>query len=167
LLVPPQMYSLDTPVPIPANAKVLNVPTEGISKQPNLLPDGLLPNGGYKTPSLLGLYLTPPYLHDGGVAVRKGALAVREDGSYQVADASGLGLSGTLSRGILPDAALSLRALIDRDLRQKVVATNQANPALKVSNLDGTGHDFYVDGAKQQADLVNFLLALDDNPAEY
>jgi hypothetical protein len=68
---------------------------------------------------------------------------------------------------MLPDAASSLRALIDRDLRQKVVATNQANPALKVSNLDGTGHEFYVDGAKQQADLVNFLLALDDNPAEY
>jgi cytochrome c5 len=167
LLLPPQMYSLDTPVPIPANAKVLNVPTEGISRQPNLLPDGLLPNGGYKTPSLLGLYLTAPYLHEGGVAVRKGALAVREDGSYQVSDVSGLGLSETLSRGILPDAASSLRALIDRDLRQKVVATNQANPALKVSNLDGTGHEFYIDGAKQQADLVNFLLALDDNPAEY
>jgi cytochrome c5 len=167
LLVPPQIYSFDTPVPIPANATVLTVPTEGIADKPNLLPKGLLPDGGYKTPSLLGLYLTAPYLHDGGVAVRKGALAVQSNGTHQVADPSGLGLSGTLSQGILPDAASSLRALIDRPLRQQVIAANQANPALQVSNLDGRGHDFYIEGAQRQEDLINFLLALDNNPAEY
>jgi hypothetical protein len=167
LLVPPQIYSFDTTVPIPANATVLNVPTQGIADQPNLLPKGLLPDGGYKTPSLLGLYLTAPYLHDGGVAVRKGALAVQSNGTYQVADPSGLGLSGTLSVGILPDAAASLRALIDRPLRQQVIAANQANPALQVSNLEGRGHDFYIEGAQRQEDLINFLLALDNNPAEY
>ncbi len=167
LLVAPKIYSFDTPVPIPANATVLNVPTKGISAQPNLLPKGLLPKGGYKTPSLLGLHLTAPYLHDGGVAVRRGALAVAANGSYQIADPSGLGLSGTLSQGILPDAAASLRALIDRNLRRQVVATNRANPALKISNLDGSGHNFYVDGAQKQQDLINFLLALDNNPATY
>jgi hypothetical protein len=167
LLVPPKIYAFDTPVPIPANATVLDVPTQGISAQPNLLPNGLLPNGGYKTPSLLGLHVTAPYLHDGGVAVRQGALSVATNGSYQIADPSGLGLSGTLSQGILPDAAASLRALIDRNLRQQVVATNRANPTLQISNLDGSGHDFYVDGAQQQQDLINFLLALDDHPATY
>ncbi len=167
LLVAPKMYSLDTPVPIPANATVLDVPTAGISPQPNQLPNGLLPNGGYKTPSLLGLYLTAPYLHDGGVAVRKNTLAVADNGSYQIIDASGLGLSGTLSRGVLPDASASLRALIDRNLRAKVVTANRSNPALQVSNLDGSGHEFYVEGAQRQQDLINFLLALDDKPSEY
>jgi hypothetical protein len=156
LLVAPKIYSFDTPVPIPANATVLEVPTAGISRTPTELPKGLLPDGGYKTPSLLGLYLTAPYLHDGGVAVRKGAT-----------DATGLGLSGTLSQGILPDAEASLRALIDRNLRQQVVLSNRANPALVISNLDGSGHDFYVDGTDRQQDLINFLLALDDKPAEY
>ncbi len=167
LLVAPKMYSLDTPVPIPANATVLDVPTAGISNQPNQLPNGLLPNGGYKTPSLLGLYLTAPYLHDGGVAVRKNTLAVADNGSYQILDASGLGLSGTLSQGILPDASASLRALIDRSLREKVVTANRSNAALQVSNLDGSGHEFYVEGAQRQQDLINFLLALDDKPAKY
>ena len=167
LLVAPKMYALNTPVPIPTNATVLDVPTAGISNQPNQLPNGLLPNGGYKTPSLLGLYLTAPYLHDGGVAVRKNTLAVADNGSYQILDASGLGLSGTLSQGILPDASASLRALIDRSLREKVVTANRSNPALQVSNLDGSGHDFYVEGAQRQQDLINFLLALDDKPGEY
>ena len=167
LLVAPKMYALNTPVPIPANATVLDIPTAGISNQPNQLPNGLLPNGGYKTPSLLGLYLTAPYLHDGGVAVRKNTLAVADNGSYQILDASGLGLSGTLSQGILPDASASLRALIDRSLREKVVTANRSNPALQVSNLDGSGHEFYVEGAQRQQDLINFLLALDDKPGEY
>ncbi|MFM2432713.1 MAG: hypothetical protein RLZZ511_3927 [Cyanobacteriota bacterium] len=156
LLAPPKIYSFDTPVPIPARAKVLNVPTDGIAESPTRLPKGLLPNGGYKTPTLLGLYLTAPYLHDGGVAVRKGAT-----------DTSGIGLLATLSQGILPDAEASLQALLDRHLRQKVVAVNRANPALRVSNLDGSGHDFYVDDPKKRQDLINFLLALDDRPAEY
>ncbi len=167
LLVAPKMYSLDTPVPIPTNATVLDVPTAGISSQPNQLPIGLLPKGGYKTPSLLGLYLTAPYLHDGGVSVRNGAIAVADNGRYQIVDSTGLGLSGTLSQGIVPDAASSLRALIDRDLRSKVVMANRSNPALQVSNLDGSGHDFYVEGPQRQQDLINFLLALDNKPAEY
>jgi cytochrome c5 len=167
LLVAPKIYSFDNSVPIPANATVLEVPTAGISDAPNLLPKGLLPDGGYKTPSLRGLYLTAPYLHDGGVAVRKGAILLDDKGNYTVADRTGLGLPGTLSQGILPDAAASLRALIDRSLRTQVIANNRSSQALQVSNLDGSGHEFYIKGAKNQQDMVNFLLALDDDPAKY
>jgi mono/diheme cytochrome c family protein len=172
LLVPPKLYAFNTPVPIPSNAEVIDVPTAGIADTPTTLPKGLLPDGGYKTPSLLGLYLTPPYLHDGGAAVRQGTLQATPEGNFVVADATGLGLSGTLSRGIPAEAAGSLRALLDRSLRAQVIAANQANPALVLSNLDGTGHEFYVDAAagyapSQQTDLINFLLALDDNPGSF
>jgi hypothetical protein len=172
LLVSPQMYALNTPVPIPADAEVLDIPTAGIAKTPTTLPKGILPKGGYKTTPLLGLYLSPPYLHDGGAAVRQGTLDIKADGSFTIADPSGLGLSGTLSQGIPADAAESLRALLDRNLRRQVIATNQANPALALSNLDGKGHNFYVDAAAgytpaQQTDLINFLLALDDDPGKF
>ncbi|PSB26474.1 di-heme oxidoredictase family protein [Stenomitos frigidus] len=171
LLVAPQMYSLNTPVPVPAGATVLDVPTEGIASSPTSLPNGLLPNGGYKTTSLRGVYLSPPYLHDSGVAVRAGAIAVSQD-QLSVTDPSGLGLTGTLSQSIPADAANSLRALVDRDLRRQVVAANKADPRLVFSNLDGTGHRFYVDrkagySMKDQTDLVNFLLALDDHPSDF
>lgn len=171
LLVPPQIYTLDTPVPVPANAEVLDVPTKGISSSPTTLPNGLLPKGGYKTPSLRGVYLSPPYLHDSGVAVRAGAIAV-EARNITIKDPNGLGLSGTLSQGIPADASSSLRALLDRRLRRQVIASNKANPALVLSNLDGTGHRFYVDpqagySIDKQTDLINFLLALDNNPGSF
>jgi hypothetical protein len=170
LLVPPQIYSLDTPVPPPANASVLAVPTTGISPTPTSLPTGIMPNGGYKTTALRGLYLAAPYLHDGGVAVRAGALTFNSNGGFVVADPQGLGLPGTLSIGVNADAECSLRALVDRNLRLQVTTANLSVPSLVRSNLDGTGHDFYVDPPAgftylQQADLVNFLLALDDDPA--
>lgn len=171
-LVPPKIYTFNTPVPIPANAETLDVPTEGISASPTTLPTGILPDGGYKTTSLLGLYLTAPYLHDGGVAVRAGAIQVALDDSFTVVDPSGLGLTGTLSQAIPADSASSLRALLDRQLRVQVIAANQANPALVRSNLSGTGHEFYVDQEAgftpvQQTDLINFLLALDNNPGRF
>ncbi|WP_265272732.1 di-heme oxidoredictase family protein [Nostoc sp. KVJ3] len=171
-LVAPKLYTFNTPVPIPANAEVLDVPTQGISDTPTTLPKGILPKGAYKTTTLRGLYVSAPYLHDGGVAVRTGSLKVDSNGGFTVVDKSGLGLSGTLSQGIPADATSSLRALVDRDLRASVVKANKANPALVRSNLDGTGHDFYVDrqagfNSNQQADLINFLLALDDNPGTF
>ncbi|AFZ28762.1 hypothetical protein Glo7428_0148 [Gloeocapsa sp. PCC 7428] len=172
LLVPPKLYTFNNPVPIPANAEVLDVPTAGISDSPTSLPKGLLPDGGYKTTPLRGLYLSAPYLHDGGVAVRSGAIQVKADGGFSVVDPAGLGLTGTLSIGKPADAASSLRALVDRNLRAQVVAANQASSALVRSNLDGTGHNFYVDQpagftSAQQTDLVNFLLALDDHPGRF
>ena len=172
LLVQPKLYSFDTPVPIPANAQVLDLPTEGISDSPTTLPKGILPDGGYKTTSLRGLYFSAPYLHDGGVAVRAGSLQIASDSSFTVVDPTGLGLTGTLSQSLLADPASSLRALVDRNLRALVITANKAYPALVRSNLDGTGHDFYVDTQagftpQQQTDLINFLLALDDNPSHF
>jgi hypothetical protein len=172
LLVSPLLYSFNTPVPVPPGATVLSVPTEGISATPTSLPIGLLPQGGYKTPALRGTYLAAPYLHDGGVAVREGSLKFDPDGSFSVVDASRLGLPGTLRLGKSADGASSLRALVDRELREKVIQANQSDPGLVRSNLDGTGHDFYVDPAagfsyKEQEDLVNFMLALDDEPGQF
>lgn len=172
LLVPPKLYTFNTPVPIPESAEVLDVPTQGISDSPTTLPKGVLPKGGYKTVSLRGLYLSAPYLHDGGAAVRAGSLRVDRNGRFTVIDKSGLGLTGTISQGIPADAASSLRALVDRDLRALVVKANKADASLVRSNLDGTGHDFYVDKStgfnpNQQTDLINFLLALDDNPGNF
>ena len=94
------------------------------------------------------------------------------DGSFVVVNPQGLGLSGTLAIGVKADAVSSMRALLDRTLRLQVTAANLNAPALVRSNLDGTGHHFYVDPAAgftytQQADLVNFLLSLDDDPAQY
>lgn len=172
LLVAPKVYAFNTSVPVPANAETLSVPTDGISNNSTSLPTGLLPDGGYKTTHLRGIYASAPYLHDGGVAVRSGALQVSSNGSFTVVDPTGLGLTGTLSRGIPADSASSLRALVDRQLRAQVVAANKANPSLVRSNLDGTGHAFYVDQTAgftpvQQTDLINFLLALDDNPGSF
>ncbi|MEM9484673.1 MAG: hypothetical protein AAGA83_13395 [Cyanobacteria bacterium P01_F01_bin.116] len=180
LLAEPQIYTPTTTVPPSSSrAAVVDVPTESVASSSTSLPSGLLPDGGYKTVSLRGLHLSAPYLHDGGVAVRQGALRFNQNGSFTVVDSTGLGLPGTLLG--LPssptpsqpaDSASSLRALVDRDLRAQVIATNQAFPTLRINNLDGTGHDFYVDRqagftARQQSDLVNFLLALDDNPSEF
>lgn len=172
LLVAPKLYTFNTPVPTPESAEVLDVPTQGISDNPTTLPKGILPKGGYKTVSLRGLYLSAPYLHDGGVAVRAGSLKVDPNGRFTIVDKTGLGLTATLSQGTPADAASSLRALVDRELRAKVVKANKADPSLVRSNLDGTGHDFYVDRSagfnpNQQTDLINFLLALDDAPGSF
>lgn len=106
------------------------------------------------------------------MAVGKKALTVQSNGSFEITDPRQLGLSATLSRGISPDATNSLTALVDRQLRDLVVAANHADPALVRSNLDGTGHSYYVDAKagftpRQQRDLINFLMALDDNPGQY
>ncbi|BDA71810.1 hypothetical protein CAL7716_059760 [Calothrix sp. PCC 7716] len=76
------------------------LPTEGISVNPTTLPNGILPNGGYKTTTLRGLYFSAPYLHDGGVAVRNGSLKPSWDGRFEVVDPTGLGLTGTNSQGL-------------------------------------------------------------------
>ncbi|MBI3546306.1 MAG: hypothetical protein HY081_06895 [Gammaproteobacteria bacterium] len=172
ILVSPLLYSFDTPVPVPANAEVLKVPTAGFSPTPTSLPFGLSPAGGYKTTPLRGIAYSAPYLHDGGVAVRAGALSFNVDGGFTLVDPSGLGLPGTLSQTIQADAASSLRALVDRNLRGQVIVVNRMLPYLAFLNLDGTGHNFYVDPSagfsyRQQADLVNFLMALDDNPGTF
>jgi hypothetical protein len=60
--------------------------------------------------------------------------------------------------------------LVDRNLRKAAIAANRANPDLKQSNVDGSGHNYWVDrragySTDDQTALIQFLLSLDDDPA--
>lgn len=152
----PQTYPNSETVPVSANSPVLDVP-ENITPKPQqqLAYAQNHPAGGYKVPNLIGLYLTAPYLHDGGAAAGT--------------EAEQLGMAGTLMQNILPDPAASLRVLVDRNLREKAVAANRANADLQAANVDGSGHEYWVDEQAgytegQQNDLIQFLLSLDDDP---
>ncbi len=131
---PPAMFATDTPFPLPADPKLVNLPIPG-----ERLPQVLLAwgqggtEGGYKVPNLVGLAWTAPYLHDSGVAV--GRKAETE-----------LGIPGTLDKGNAPDAANSLRALVDRQIRAHVVAANAASEKARTARVTGRGHDYWVDG---------------------
>ena len=150
-LVPAMAYAFDTPVPVPPGGRILPVPTAHLDPEQVALACAAEDSpGGYKVPSLLGLYWTAPYLHDGGVAVGP-------------EPATQLGMAGTLLRGILPDPANSLRALVDRERRQRVVAANQSSAALQAMQVRGIGHEFWVDAAAgfhqtEQDALVHYLL---------
>jgi len=151
---PPLMYNYDTPVPLPEKPKLHRMPLNGMSEEQIKLAfaHGDSP-GGYKTPSLYGLYWSAPYLHDGGVA------AGPEPGQY--------GIPGTFKAGILPDPAESLRALVDKRLREQVVKANHADEALRKANVEGVGHEYWVDETtgftrREQDALIHYLLTLHD-----
>lgn len=146
----PVVYAFDTPIPIPANARVLAVPTQQLDQEQIDL--GWAHHGspgGYKTPSLVGVYWTAPYLHDGGVAVGPNA-------------ESDLGIPGTVEQNIAPDPGNSLLALIDRELRARVVAANHASAALRRVNVEGIGHEYWIDAQagytkQQQQAVIGYL----------
>lgn len=147
------IYSFDTPVPVPPDARVLEVPTDHLDPEQVRLAwaHGGSP-GGYKVPGLLSVGWHAPYLHDGGVAV--GPDPERN-----------LGMAGTLLQGIPVDPANSLRALADRDLRRRVVAANDASAVLRAVRIRGIGHEFWVDSAagftaEEQDALIEYLLSL-------
>ena len=147
-------YPPNTPVPVPPNARSVKVPTDHLDKEQIKLAfaHGNSP-GGYKVPSLIGLYWTAPYLHDGGVAV--GTDPNRE-----------LGVTGTLMKGIAPDPANSLRALVDKDLRKQVINANRISKDLQFTHTKGIGHEFWVDSSTgftkaEQDALIRYLLSLD------
>jgi hypothetical protein len=163
---PPSLLALPPP-----EAPVLPVPIRA-EEQANLdLAYALDENeeGGYKVVTLIGVYLHAPYLHDGGVAAGPDALQESEDG-FVVADSEQLGMAGTLMRQIRPDPEASLRVLVDRELRAVMVEANRAHPDLQRSNIEGIGHEFWVDAEagfsiEEQTSLILFLLSLDDDPA--
>ena len=108
--------------------------------------------GGYKVRNLVGLAWSAPYLHDSGVAVGADANAQ-------------LGVPGTLDAGIPPDPANSLRALVDRNLRAKVVSANKASPRASTARVTCEGHAYWADAeagvsGEEQADLVADLLSV-------
>jgi hypothetical protein len=151
-------WAWDTPVregpnPIPEDATVLEVPIDHLREEDIRLSFGHDDSpGGYKVKGLVGIYWQPPYLHDGGVAVGPDAHA-------------DLGLPGTLFAGIQPDPANSLRALIDRQLRQRVISANR-EAALHELNVEGIGHERWVDqeagfSREDQDALIHYLISLD------
>ncbi|QEH31603.1 hypothetical protein OJF2_00680 [Aquisphaera giovannonii] len=147
--VPSVLFAFDAMVPVAAGAATLEVPMTADPEQVELaFAHGDSP-GGYKTPSLAGLYWTAPYLHDGGVAAGR--------------DAARVGLPGTLLDGVPPDPAESLRALVDRDLRGRVVAANEA-AGLPSVHVTGAGHEYWADaaagfGRRDQDALIKYLLS--------
>lgn len=101
-------------------------------------------------PSLIGLSWSAPYLHDGGVAVGPNGE---------------LGLAETLGKGIVPDARNSLRALMDRTLRQQVIRANASDPHLRAVHVSGDGHCYWIDQQsgftkEEQEAVINYLLSL-------
>lgn len=109
----------------------------------------------YEIPGLVGLWWSAPYLHDGGVAVAHGELKV--------------GVAETRGAGLPVDPRSSLRALLDRELRTRVVAANRADKPRWDLHVRGVGHEFWVDSAagyspaEQQA-LIEHLLSLRPAP---
>jgi hypothetical protein len=167
----PQTYPNSVSVPLPSEPPILNVPTDITPVADQQLAYAVNnPAGGYKVPSLIGLYVTAPYLHDGGVAASADALKQETpDAEFAIANPDHLGMPGTVMQFILPDPAASLRVLVDRKLRQKTVAVNRANEELGRSHIDGSGHNYWVDPeagftVQDQTDLIQFLLSLDDDP---
>jgi hypothetical protein len=155
---PPVTWAWDTPVPVPAGARALEVPTDHRSAEEMrriLAHDG---EGGYKVKGLIGLRFTAPYLHMGGVAV----------GPDPNVD---LGMPGTLLRGVRPDPVNSLFAMIDRGLRARVIHANRSDEMMALFNVRGEGHAFWADGQAgfsplEQRALVHYLMYLDadENP---
>lgn len=171
IFVPPETYPPNILVPPPADPPVLSVPTGITPTSAQNLAYALddAGSGGYKVQNLIGIYLSAPYLHDGGVAASAEALQQAEDGYYRVADPTQMGLAGTSMQWIMPDPAASLRVLVDRDLRQVAVSANRANSDLQITHVDGSGHEYWVDReagftAQDQTDLIEFLLSIDDDP---
>ncbi|UCZ53131.1 electron transport protein [Bacillus shivajii] len=148
----PWIYSFDTPVPIPENAKRIKVPTDKLDPEQLKITLAQGNEGGYKVKGLIGLAWSPPYLHDGGVSV----------GPDESTD---LGVPGTLRKGIDPDARNSLRALLDRDLREKVIEVNKSDPSLKHVHTTGEGHEHWVDEKagfteEEREALIDYLMSL-------
>lgn len=153
-LSPPAVFATDTPFPLPADPVIVPVPLAGGALAQVQLAWGQGgTEGGYKVPNLVGLAWTAPYLHDSGIAVGL-------DAEHQ------LGVPATLYKGVAPDPANSLRALVDRDLRAQVVAANAASDTARIARVTGEGHAFWADAAssisrEDQTALIAYLLSID------
>jgi len=153
-LSPPAMFATDTPFPLPPDPKLVPIPIADDKRPQVLLAWGQGgTKGGYKVPNLVGLAWTAPYLHDSGVSVGPDA-------------GKDLGVPGTLDAGIAADPGNSLRALVDRQVRDRVVAANAASEKARTARVTGKGHNYWVDdqagySADDQKALVAYLLSID------
>lgn len=154
-LAPPVLYPPSVPVPLPADARAIPVSMdEATLSQVQLAWGHAGTEGGYKVKGLIGLAWTAPYLHDGGVAV-----GPRIDGQ--------IGVPGTSGAGVKPDPRNSLLALIDRELRARVIAANKASSDLQAAHVTGEGHPFWADAAAgvtpdEQKALLDYLIELEE-----
>jgi hypothetical protein len=58
------------------------------------------------------------------------------------------------------------RALVDRDLRARVIAANAASDTARIARVTGKGHAFWADAgsgvtAEEQTALIAYLLSVD------
>ena len=148
----PLIFGPDTGWPAPRNPRLIEVPVPDLG-QLRLAWGFNRTGGGYKVPGLVGLAWTAPYLHDGGVAVGPDPERV-------------VGLPDIAGAGPAPDPANSLRALLDRSWRSRVVAANEASASARTAHVTGRGHAYWVDreagftDAEREA-LIAFLLSVD------
>jgi hypothetical protein len=119
------LYSPDTPVPIPKDAKVLKVPADHLDPEQIKLAfaHGDSP-GGYKVPILIGLSWTAPYLHDGGVSVGPN---------------NELGVAGTLLKGVVPDPRNSLRKNFVTKSSKQMLPANSYKMCMSEASVIRTG----------------------------
>lgn len=148
----PVVFAPDTPVPLPDEPRLLPVPVpdEG---QLKLAWGHNRTGGGYKVMHLQGLRWSAPYLHDGGVAMGPDPERVA-------------GVPATVMAGRAPDPRNSLRALVDRGWRARVVAANRDSTEAKLARVTGEGHAYWVDAEAGFSDedrdaLVAYLLSID------
>jgi hypothetical protein len=155
-LAPPQTQSFDTPIPVPDNARVLDVPLDQVDMDQLRLAWAADGEGGYKVKGLVGTYWNAPYLHDGGIAVG-------ENMETEV------GVPATLMSNVRVDPANSLLGLIDRQLRDRIIQANRA-AGLEAVDVQGIGHEHWVDqqagfSAEDQQALIQYLFWPHDLPA--
>ncbi len=155
MIFPPMTWSWDTPVPVPLNARLLEVPLDKLDMDEVRMAyaQDERGEGGFKVKGLIGLWWTPPYLHDGSIAMGP-------DPDEQI------GIPGTFHIGVRPDPVNSLRALIDRNLRRRVIEATENSEPLQLTNVTGTGHEHWVDEdagytEHQQNALIHYLLSLE------
>lgn len=151
----PQLFRTDTPFPLPPEPALVDVPVPDEAQLKLAWAHGGT-EGGYKVPNLVGLAWTAPYGHDGGIAVGP-------DPEQRP------GVDTTLFAGTAPDPTNSLRALVDRTLRDRVVAANLSSEKARMAHVTGAGHAFWVDAAAgfsaaEQDTLVAYLLSF-ESPA--
>ncbi|NES95132.1 MAG: cytochrome C oxidase Cbb3 [Desertifilum sp. SIO1I2] len=154
-LAPPQTQSFDTPIPVPEDARVLEVPLDDVDWDQIELAWAADGEGGYKVKGLLGTYWNAPYLHDGGVAVGDNI-------------ETEVGVPATLMSNVRVNPANSLLGLIDRQLRDRIIQANR-EAGLEAVDVQGIGHEHWVDeaagfSAEDQQALIQYLLWPSDLP---
>lgn len=104
---------------------------------------------GVSVPGLTGLQWSAPYLSDGGVSVS--------------GDGIRHGIPDTLLVHVPADPRQSLRALLDRGERERVIMGNRSDIATTSMQISGDGHLYWIDAQagfskEDQEAIIHFLL---------